>query len=67
MDLFKTTNFELPLIKPKNYIGREPVVASRDMKRNTVRKEEQFHHDNEHHEIHKRPQTSKGSRNCHKH
>lgn len=39
--MYKTNNLELPVIRGKNLIGREPVVASRDFKRSQMAKREE--------------------------
>jgi hypothetical protein len=61
--MYKTNNLELPVIRGKNGSGREPVVASRDFKRSQLVKKEEVVREHDYDEIHKRPQTSKGSRN----
>lgn len=61
--MYKTNNLELPVIRGKNGSGREPIVASRDFKRSQLVKKEEAVREHDYEEIHKRPQTSKGSRN----
>ena len=52
------------MIRGKNPFGREHAIATREAKRGRGEKrEEVVRWDNEYEEVHKRPQTSKGSRN----
>ena len=63
-EMYKTNHLELPVIRGKTGIGREPAVISRDFKRSQMAKKEEVGRvEHECEEIHKRPQTSKGSRN----